>query len=86
MTFVIGQRVRVCQYNNAPCPEKWGDPHFIVGHFGHIDSFDGNWINVRIDRAPDLGPVTEPRVFDDDDEFGEAGIWPMIAEELEPVD
>lgn len=83
-TFVVGQRVRVARYNLTHNP-AWGDPHFIIGHFGHVESFDREWIDVRISHGPGGGPVDQ-RVFDHDDDNGALGIWPMIADEIEPVD
>lgn len=73
--FMLGQRVRVCRYTVA-----WiEDPHFIVGHFGHIEEMDRQFFDVRISHGPNGGPIDQ-RVSDD------SLVWPMLAEELEPVD
>lgn len=80
--FITGQRVRVSRYD-VPCLNpKWGDPHFIVGHFGYVIGFDRHFIEVQISHGPNGGPV-DRRVFDGDNEMG---VWPMLAGELEPVD
>ncbi len=86
MPFVVGQRVRVSRYEPSWRDPSWGDPHFIVGHFGHIESFYGSWIEVRISHAPGGGPVVDPRVLEPGDEESDAGIWPMEIGELEAVD
>lgn len=82
MAFVAGQRVRVRQYINWP---GCGDPHFIVGHFGHVKGFDHQYVDVQISHGPQGGAVDQ-RVFDDNDEDGVEGVWAMTADELEAVD
>lgn len=83
MTFVVGQRVRVRQYISWP---NCGDPHFIVGHFGHVECIDRDYFDVRISRGPDGGKPDERMYRDKNDQTIECDLWPMVANELEAVD
>lgn len=82
--FVIGQRVRVRQYTISPTNPEWGNPHFVVGHFGHVEAAEGQYIDVRIERGPDGGPVDDRVRLDKG--WADWNLWPMLPEELEPVD
>lgn len=80
--FVVGQRVRVTQYEH-PTP-LMGDPHCIVGHFGHVTSILGRFICVQLSHGPNAGLVDRRIV--EAQERDRQNYWPMIAEELEAVD
>jgi hypothetical protein len=84
--FVVGQRVRVRRHDVGWANPAWGDPHFIVGHFGHVAALDGRLIDVRISHGPDGGAVAEQVLLDRDAGCTDWDVWPMLAEELEPVD
>lgn len=88
--FRVGQRVRIAEYPHES--KEWGSPHFIVGHFGHIERFIGcGLIEVKLSRGPD-GGKPDPRVFigwdpgRDPAHYEHAGYWPMYEHELEAVD
>lgn len=84
--FVVGQRVRVSRYTLGPINPDCGDPPFIVGHFGHVEACDGDWIDVRISRGPNGGPVDDRVRLAREADDADGNVWMMLAEELEPVD
>jgi hypothetical protein len=62
----------------------WGDPHFIVGHFGHVVEVIRGWVVVAIERGPNGPP--DPRVYTRGQPLDGDNQWPMYAGELEAVD
>lgn len=83
--FVEGQRVRVLHHdwNQIPSLRARSGSHPLIGHFGHITGFDGNWPLVVISHGPN-GPI-DTFVLEANDNDGTAE-WPLAPHEIEAVD
>jgi hypothetical protein len=98
MSFVVGQRVRVRNFPDWPDhPDQINSNHFIVGHFGHIESISEGCLKlheVRISHGPDGGPPDPRATMVCDHGPGECAVcrgddplvWPFYYTEIEAVD
>jgi hypothetical protein len=83
MSFVEGQRVRVL-HHEIPSLRARPGPHPLVGHFGHVTGFDGDWPLVVISHGPDGGPI-DPFVLEANQNDA-TDVWPLKPHEIEAVD